>query len=306
MRKSYLLMGNRSEYDYDEQNLWEKGMRCIFVLVALLAFFQAHAESIDIGRGEIPVVVPAGYDKSQPAPLVVLLHGYTSSGANQESYFKLSALADEFGFIFVAPDGTVEKQGDRNRFWNAGPACCNLQASTVNDSAYLKTLIEALQNRYSIDAKRIYMSGHSNGGFMVHRMAYDYPETLAAIVALNGAAPNRWMKARPSSPVAILHIHGTADTVTPYEGGEISGVPYTGAVNGLRNWAYYAHGNASQDEAVSQRDLASDIEGAETKVTAWADSRIELWTIEGGKHVPAFQEDFNRQIVEWMYAHPKL
>lgn len=280
-------------------------MRCVCLLITLLSFNLAQAASIDVGRGEVPVVVPAGYDEANPAPLIVLVHGYTSNGAQQESYFKLSALADEFGFIFIAPDGTVEKGGDKNRFWNAGEMCCNFQGSTVNDSAYLKTLIEALQNRYNIDPKRIYMSGHSNGGFMVHRMAYDYPETLAAIVALNGAAPIRWTNPRPQSPVNILHIHGTADQVNSYEGSDIRGVPYQSAVAGARNWAYYAFGDARQDDGESLRDLDGEIEGAETKVTSWAKGRVELWSIEGGRHVPPFRDDFNRQVVEWMYAHPK-
>ena len=170
-----------------------------------------QAASIDIGRGEVPLVVPANYDASKPAPLVILIHGYPSNGAQQESYFNLSALVDEHGFIFAAPDGTVEKEGDKNRFWNAGELCCNLQGSDVNDAAYLKTFIDAIRAKYNIDSKRIFMSGHSNGGFMVHRMAYEYPETIAAIVALNGSAPNRFLKPKPVDPVSILHIHGTAD-----------------------------------------------------------------------------------------------
>jgi len=280
-------------------------MRCLYCLMACLLFGPVQAATIDIGRGEVPLTIPAGYDQADSVPLIVLVHGYTSSGAQQESYFKLSALADEFGFIFVAPDGTVEKNGDKNRFWNAGELCCNFQGSTVNDSAYLKALIEALQNRYRIDPKRIYMSGHSNGGFMVHRMAYDYPETLAAVVALNGSAPIRWTNPRPQNPVNILHIHGTADQVNWYEGKDIFGVPYPSAMTGARNWAYYAYGSAAQDEGESFRDLDREIEGAETTVTSWADGRVELWSIQGGRHVPPFRDDFNRQVVEWLYAHPK-
>lgn len=278
------------------------------VVLFFLILFSATAfgDTIDLGRGEVEVVIPKDYAQDTPAPLVMLLHGYTSSGAGQESYFKLSALADEFGFIFVAPDGTVEKQGDKNRFWNAGEKnCCNFQGSTVNDSAYLKALIEALQNRYSIDSRRIFVSGHSNGGFMSHRLAYDYPETIAAIVALNGAAPLGWNKPRPASPVNILHIHGTADKVNLYHGSHIFGVPYPGAETGIRNWAYYAFGSATPLEETTRRDLDREIEGPETIVTTWADGSVELWTIEGGTHVPAFVDNFNRQVIEWMYAHPK-
>ena len=43
------------------------------------------AQSIDFGRGELPVTVPDGYSSDTPAPLIVLLHGYTSSGEGQDS-----------------------------------------------------------------------------------------------------------------------------------------------------------------------------------------------------------------------------
>lgn len=281
-------------------------MRRIVLLFSILAGTFAYAESIDIGRGAVNVIVPKGYSEAAQVPLVMLLHGYTPSGAEQDAYFKLGALADEYGFIFVAPDGTIENSEEKNRFWHAGEKnCCNFHGATVSDSAYLKALIEALQNRYSIDPKRVYVSGHSNGGFMSHRLAYDYPETIAAIAALNGSAPLHWNKAKPASPVYILHIHGTADEVTRYHGGDIFGVPYPGAETGLRNWAYYAYGNATPLKTKTRRDLDKKIKGDETVVTSWADGNIELWTIEGGKHSPEFVDDFNRQVIEWLYAHPK-
>ncbi len=46
----------------------------------------ALAQTIDAGRGELPLRVPFDYDTDMPTPLVVLLHGFGSSGAGQESY----------------------------------------------------------------------------------------------------------------------------------------------------------------------------------------------------------------------------
>ena len=54
-----------------------------WALVAVLLVMgpgAASAQTIDAGRGELPVHVPSGYDAAAPAPLIVLLHGYTSSG----------------------------------------------------------------------------------------------------------------------------------------------------------------------------------------------------------------------------------
>ena len=58
---------------------------------------------------------------------MVLLHGYTSNAAEQESYFKLGVEAQRRGFLYAMPDGTQE--GDGDRFWDATDACCNFQGS---------------------------------------------------------------------------------------------------------------------------------------------------------------------------------
>jgi steroid 5-alpha reductase family enzyme len=64
-----------------------------FVAATLvLASFVLNAQSIDLGRGELPVTVPAGYSSENPTPLIVLLHGYTSSGAMQDNYMGFSKL----------------------------------------------------------------------------------------------------------------------------------------------------------------------------------------------------------------------
>src|SRR5438128_99973 len=67
--------------------------------------------------------VPAGYDPSRPAPLVLNLHGYSDTSAGQQAYFRLDTIADAEGFFLIAPDGTVDSLG--NQFWNATDACCN-------------------------------------------------------------------------------------------------------------------------------------------------------------------------------------
>src|SRR5205814_3467937 len=113
--------------------------------------------------------VPPGYDATKPTPLLILLHGYTASGAQQEMYFKLGPVANAQGFLYAIPDGTVDGAG--NRFWNATDACCNYFGSAVDDVAYLGAIMDDVGTRYNVDPKPIFVVGHSNGGFMAHRLA---------------------------------------------------------------------------------------------------------------------------------------
>ena len=96
----------------------------IAVTVGSLAVGSPPARAdiiIDLGRGPVVVHVPPSYDPAVPAPLILLLHGYGSSGAQQEAYMQFTPLSDEFGFLYAYPDGTRDANG--YRFWNATDAC---------------------------------------------------------------------------------------------------------------------------------------------------------------------------------------
>ena len=87
----------------------------ITALVFLLLPSWALAQTIDAGRGDLPVTVPDAYDNNEPAPLILLLHGYTSNGPRVDAYMGLSDVADDYGFLLVAPEGMRESAGEVER-----------------------------------------------------------------------------------------------------------------------------------------------------------------------------------------------
>ncbi len=291
------------------QSSWTWGATLGFVIGSLAAAgAPAQADIIiDLGRGPVVVHVPPSYDPAVPTPLVLLLHGYGSSGAGQEAYMQFTPLSDEFGFLYAFPDGTRDSNG--RRFWNATNACCDFFESGVDDSGYLRDLIDAVKAEANVDDRRVHLIGHSNGGFMSYRMACDHAETIASIASLAGATfldPN---DCSPAGPVHVLQIHGTADTVVRYEGGCFGDDCYPGAVETVERWAAY-DGCSLNGEPGEPIDLDAGIPGAETEVIRYASEcdrggSAELWTIVGGSHIPMLSEDFSRLVVEWLYAHPK-
>jgi len=278
-------------------------------LIALvsLAATTLNAQSVSNGRGDVPVTVPSNYDANTATPLLVVLHGYTSSGAGQDAYMRFSALADNYGFIMIAPDGTQESAGQKNRFWNASDACCNFMGSEVDDSAYIAGLIDKVKSQYNIDNQRVMLFGHSNGGFMSYRMAYDNSETISAIASLAGA--NLTPSQDPSAPVNILQIHGTSDATIAYNGADIQGNAYPGALETVATWAGH-NGCAVVGEEAGTLDLDTSLPGIDTVITRYTDGckpggAVELWTITDGSHVPPISAHYSKLVVEWLLAHPK-
>lgn len=270
------------------------------------------AQSIDVGRGSVGVHVPPSYDSETPMPLVLLLHGYSLSGTVQEAYMQFTPLADEFGFLYLHPDGRTTT--DPKRFWSATPACCNFYGAPDNDSDYLMDLINEMKSQYNVDSSRVYLIGHSNGGFMSYRMACDNAATIAAIASLAGATVPDANDCQASSPVHVLQIHGTNDASILYDGGFTYPAPggeYTSAVESVEQWAAKNGCALTPDTSAPNIDLELNLPGAESTVTRYKSAcdsggSAELWTIVGGGHIPALSATLSRQIIEFFYAHPKL
>ncbi len=250
--------------------------------------------------------VPSSYSKNSSVPLVVLLHGYGSTGAQQESYMKFESVAEKNKFILVYPDGTIDSSG--RRFWNATDACCDF-FSAVADDVYLLSILKEMESNYSIDAKRIYFVGHSNGGFMSYRMACKNPDRIAAIASLAGASFFKATDCGAKNSVSVLQVHGTKDETILYEGGQILGNSYPSAFASASQWATV---NQCTQNAVSRStklDLEGNIAGDETSIKAWNNcqnsSEVELWTVENATHIPTLSSTFATKIWEFFAAHPK-
>lgn len=263
------------------------------------------------GDRPVDVIVPSGYSADKPAPLLLMLHGYTVDGNVEELYLGLAPEADARGFLYAHPDGTVDK-GD-HRFWNATDACCNYDGSTVDDAAYLARVIDEIEQRYAVDPKRVYLLGHSNGGFMAYREACDHADKIAAVVSLAGALWKDPAKCKASEPVAVLQVHGDKDAEVLYAGSPGTGSPgngpYPGALETTTDWAKIDGCATGPDTSPKPLDLETTIPGAETKVERWgsckAGGAAELWTIQGAQHIPNFNDGFKKGAFDFFVAHPK-
>jgi len=141
-------------------------------------------------------------------PLVILLHGHSNNGTNVIGQTKMDAVADKYGFILAAPNGT----GRFGRFgltWNAGTCCGSAQEKHIDDVGFLATLIDTLRRVFPIDSTRIAITGFSAGGMLALRVACDRPEIATVYVNVQGTMPDTTCVAH--RPVSMLLFAGDED-----------------------------------------------------------------------------------------------
>lgn len=287
-------------------------LRARFTLIILLLSLIpiAHSQAADVvypGDRPFTLVLPNNYQSGTPAPLIIGLHGYTAESPYAQSYFALGKVADEKGILTVYPSGSKDSNG--YLFWNATPACCNFEASTVDDEAYLLSIIDSVSKDYSVDPARIYIIGHSNGGFMAHRMACNQADRIAAIVSLAGMTYSNPKSCKPTSPVSVLQIHGSNDAVITFTGGYLFSSAYPSARKTIDLWGKINECGKKPYRVLPRLDLDRKLAGAETTVMRYKGCKTgaasEMWTIDKGKHSPELSATFAESVVGFLLSHPK-
>lgn len=273
---------------------------------------DAELETKLVIGGERPatLLLPQDGDRSEPRPLVLLLHGYGSFAGQVDQYFRFSRWVDKAGFGLLLPDGTRDRNGVP--FWNGTNECCDLFDAEPDDVGYLKALIEEAREQAAFD--RVYAVGHSNGGFMAYRLACENVPGLTGIVSLAGGAFSRADDCRVPTPLSVLQIHGTEDDLVLYEPGRLpthpdpDREPVPGAWGSVTRWAERAGCNLDAVGELPPIDTDSAVDGDETTIKRYSEGCVngavmELWTIEGGGHVPiVWDTDFTPQILAWIAA----
>ena len=240
------------------------------------------------------IYLPKDWDGCKAYPLVVLLHGYSATGAIQNAYLGLSARVDSHGFVLIVPEGTKAPNG--NQFWNATDACCDFYKQGIDDVAYIRGLIASATADLAIDPERVYLFGHSNGGFMSYRMACEASDVVTGIVSLAGAVTASESLCSPKRPVNVLQIHGTNDQTIGYNGGPL----FPSAPKAVERWRGL-NGCKGAPTAMAAVDFDSAAAGAETTGQTWSDcaegTQAGLWTMKASGHIPGFNNAFRDAVV---------
>jgi phospholipase/carboxylesterase len=156
-----------------------------------------HELKLDNAR-DGTLYVPQRYRAATPAPLIVWLHGAGGSGQVSAT---LASLADEFGFVVLAPDS-------REWTWDAilgvwGP-----------DVDFIQIALRYTLARCAIDRNRIWLAGFSDGASYALSLGISYGNVFTRIFA---GSPGVMQPIEVNGKPAIFISHGTDDTTMPID-----------------------------------------------------------------------------------------
>ncbi len=205
------------------------------VLTSAIAAFSQRRETLQHGtlwrtlrfdgiERTYRVHVPLKYDGKQKVPIVIVLHGFGGNSKNVLEQGKWIEKSEKEGFLAVGLDGMLKHPTQRESFlsnprsWNSGGLTHNRE-NKADDVGFVNAAIDRVRSDFSVDANRIYVTGFSNGAAMAFRVGAELSDRIAAIAPVANSFLSN--SDRLKYPVALLMIWGTADPLSPINGGQV-------------------------------------------------------------------------------------
>lgn len=246
--------------------------------------------------------VPHAYDGSRRMAMVVLLHGWTSSGSQVAQYSGFIAEAEREGFVLVAPDGLGDPPG-----WNVG--WINLSRPGVDDVKFVGAVMDDVERQMSIDPQRVYVAGHSNGAMLAGLCGSKMSGRVAAVAAVAGSIGLPALDGRPEqviaapvNPLSVLIIHGDHDRMVAYDADSPAFLKGIGAESSAKWWAKAMRASLSPTIAKDGGSIVT-----RTYANGLAGTEVVFVTVKGGVHDWPRGAAYDATPAIWAFfrSHPK-
>ena len=196
------------------RRLFQVLLTCSIALVvgSVIAAEPVRREwTIDGTAREALVCVPDGA-KEKPAPLVFVFHGHGGTMHAMLRRYHLQQLWPEA--IVVYPQGLntpgrlTDPEGKKPGWQHSAGHMED------RDLKYFDAMLADLKKDYKVDDKRIYSTGHSNGGGYTYLLWAARGDVFAAVAPTAAAAPREI--ADKLKPKPALHLAGENDPLVKY------------------------------------------------------------------------------------------
>jgi polyhydroxybutyrate depolymerase len=253
----------------------------LFALLLFCFALPATAETVRLGERFYDITLPAD---PEGAPLILALHGGGGGPGQFAKASGLGAAGARAGYAVAFPAGSGRRE-DILLTWNGGYCCGAAARQGVDDQAFLAAVIADATTRYGLDPERVYITGMSNGSIMAETFAARNPDLIRAVAGVAGTMDTG--RTRVAGQVPLLIIHGTADTMVPYAGGQgdtsLTRTDFSSVASVAEAFlAPWGGGLTRTDRKIDRRD-----DGTSVSVSDYAKGGavvLRLMTVEGGAH----------------------
>ncbi len=227
---------------------------------------------LDGRRRAYELHVPDHLAPDEPVPLLVALHRYLGTARGMAHMTGFNDIADREGFIVAYPNGPGAR-------WDT------FGGDYRDDVRVVLAVIEDVAATHSIDRRRVYLTGASNGGFMTYVLACVEPGAFAAVAPVKGLMPHDLIEqGSPAAPLPIMIVHGTRDPLVPYDATSVLGEAMLSVDQAVEHWVQR---NGCEPHPVVETLPDRDPDDR-TRVTveryAGSATPVVLVRVEGGGH----------------------
>ncbi|MFT5142370.1 MAG: polyhydroxybutyrate depolymerase [Rhodothermales bacterium] len=223
---------------------------------------------------DVRVHIPDGIALGQPARLLVALHDSGDSGASFQNGSRLDDKAPD-DMIVAYPSAAVGN-------WAEGCQCNIADRLEIDDLGFMSSLIDSIGAWYSVSRAGTYALGFSQGGLFAYRLACEMTDQFASVIAISAPMSEPLSQnCSPARAVSMLTIHGSSDSVLPWDGTDQGALSLLSAAETVVFWSQ------ANECAPSERGILAS--GDATLQTTLYDScrdgtRVGLFEIRNGQH----------------------
>ncbi|MBI5380719.1 MAG: dienelactone hydrolase family protein [Opitutae bacterium] len=189
-----------------------------FLLLGLVAFTLARATEAPVRREwvvggvtrEALVYAPARA-KTELTPVVFVFHGHGGSMQNVVRSFALHTLWPEAIVVYpqgLATPGQLTDPEGKKAGWQS-----TVGAQDDRDLKFFDAMLAGLGADFRVDPKRLYATGHSNGGGFTYLLWATRGKKFAAFAPSAAVAARQLAQLRPKP---VLHLAGENDTLVKF------------------------------------------------------------------------------------------
>ena len=157
---------------------------------------------------------------TQPAPLLIALHGY---GASKWHATREAKAIVPSGFAIASLQGPHQhlrepkEPGGPLRYGFGWLTNFHPEESVAVHHQALLEIIDTLTNERVIDAKRVFLLGFSQSCALNYRFAFTHADVLRGVIGICGGLPGDWETnlAYKESDMSVLHLAGARDEYYP-------------------------------------------------------------------------------------------